>query len=735
MKKKKIVALATISAIGGLSAIALAQSGSFMGFTTGNLVVSRSVYTGTASTVMVGQKLPPVCPSTAACGTAAATDNGQYPNLTNTNSVWNNNKADGSFGVTSPIFLDQIKTDGTLVNTLAVPSNLLTTSFSSKSELALNLSVDGTAVTFMAYVAPPNALDVSNSNTPGVYDPTNPAGGSYYRAVAQVGANGAIQVTNTNSYSGNNGRAAILAGGQYYMSGNSNNGSGTPANVVSSTGVELATPGQASSTPPMMIGNFSITQVNDPSTGMPYAPDKLGKDNNYRGLTIFNNTLYVTKGSGGNGINTVYQVGTAGTLPVPGTAASAPITILPGFPTTLAKNTGAANPFGIFFANSTTLYVADEGDGTMANAASSMIAGLQKWVLSGGTWKRVYVLQNGLNLGQQYSINNYPTSLNPATDGLRNITGKVNSDGTVTIFGVTSTVSASGDQGADPNKLVAITDVSANTDPSMASGETFTTIRSANAGEVLRGVSFAPTSGLRGAAANVPTVLSAANYGATAIAPGSLATANGSGLATSVAGNTSLPLPTSFGGTSVSVVDSTGAATPAPLLYVSPTQLNFQVPGNVAAGAAQVVITARDGTKSTANVQIAAVAPGIFTLNNAGLVAATALSVATNGTRTAIPTFTMNSDGSIVAAPIPGVGTNSVYLSIYGTGLQAAGTAVTALVNGVSAVVQYAGPQGGFAGLDQVNILLPTALAGKGNVEIQLTAGGIAANPVQVTIQ
>jgi hypothetical protein len=63
------------------------------------------------------------------------------------------------------------------------------------------------------------------------------------------------------------------------------------------------------------VGTFSITQVNDPSTGMPYASDKLGKDNNFRGLTLFNNTLYTTKGSGSNGVNTVYQVGATGSLP------------------------------------------------------------------------------------------------------------------------------------------------------------------------------------------------------------------------------------------------------------------------------------------------------------------------------------------------------------------------------------------------------------------------------------
>ena len=178
----------TLSAITAalLGAAAIAQT--FPGFTTGNLVLSRSVYAGDATTVIKGQALPPVCPSTASCGTGVASDNGAYPSLSSTNNVWNNNKVDGSFGITSPIFLDQITPTGTLVNTLPVPSSLVTTSFSSKSELAVNLSTDGTAITFMAYVAPPNTIDVSNANTPRVYDPTNPSGGSYFRGVVQVGS-------------------------------------------------------------------------------------------------------------------------------------------------------------------------------------------------------------------------------------------------------------------------------------------------------------------------------------------------------------------------------------------------------------------------------------------------------------------------------------------------------------------------------------------------------------------
>src|SRR5215831_20816038 len=103
---------------------ALAQA-PFPGFLPGNLVVSRSVYTGTAATVTVGQKLPPTCPATATCPTGVATDNGSYPTAGSTNNVWANEAVDGSFGVTSPIFLDQITTAGTRINSLAVPTSMI----------------------------------------------------------------------------------------------------------------------------------------------------------------------------------------------------------------------------------------------------------------------------------------------------------------------------------------------------------------------------------------------------------------------------------------------------------------------------------------------------------------------------------------------------------------------------------------------------------------------------------
>ena len=513
-------------------------------FFPGNLVVSRSVYDNKADNVKVGALLPPNCANTVGpC--VAATNNGLYPY------VFNNALVDGSFGITSRVYLDQVTPFGFLLDSLEVPnslqphvgseSNQLVTSFSSKSEEALNLSTDGKLLTLIDYVAPVNAIEVSNSNTPGVVDPTNPVGVSYYRAAATVNSAGKFTFTETNAYSGNNGRAAILnntnGANFFYTSGNAGNGANPqPNGVILGAGAQIFDPSTAPEsfqTPgtPTPVASFSITELGDKA-------DKVGKDDNFRGLTIFNNVLYYTKGSGGNGVNTVYFVDTTGTachngVGLPAAGATLPVSplsyqaanlqtsglpnnmcILAGFPTALAKSTGPiAYPFGIWFADANTLYVADEGDGYTGgadfytHAAAQTTAGIQKWMFNSTTqtWNLAYTLQNGLALGVPYTVSRYPTGTNtatslpwsPATDGVRNLTG-IAVDGYAVLYAVTSTVSGSGDQGADPNRLVAIIDQLSATTAASVSTEQFYPIRKAEFAEVLRGVSFTPGTPTRG---------------------------------------------------------------------------------------------------------------------------------------------------------------------------------------------------------------------------------------------
>ncbi len=535
-----VVWFSTVFSVAAGSAADLSSGDPY--FLPGNLVISRSVYDNKASNVQIGEILPPNCAATqeGCAASSGATNNGLYP------FVWNNDLYDASFGITSKIYLDQITPFNWYINTLEVPnssdrritsaSNQLVTSFSSKSELALHLSTDGKYLTFMGYVAPVNTLDVSNSNTPGAADPTNPVGNSYYRAAALVNQNGKFQFTETNAYSGNNGRAAILnnqnGAAVFYTAGNAGNGGNPqPNDVILGAGAQIinrSTEPEMNQNPglPTPVASFSIAELGA-------SPDKIGKDDNFRSVAIFNNVLYFAKGSGGNGVNTVYFVDSTGTacskgVGVPSNNASLPSTgleydlstlqktglpnkmcILAGFPSTPNKTaTSLSYPFGIWFADSETLYVADEGDGyaggsdLYSHAAAQTTAGLQKWVHDSATntWNLAYTLQTGLNLGIPYSIWGYPkgdnpaTKLpwNPATDGLRNITGRLNSDGTVSIWAITSTISGNGDTGADPNKLVMIRDRLNNRDQTVAAEERFYPVREAGWGEVLRGVSFTP---------------------------------------------------------------------------------------------------------------------------------------------------------------------------------------------------------------------------------------------------
>ncbi len=512
-----------------------------------HLLLSRVIYDNNANTIVAGvTQLPPNC---VAPNCVTATASGSYP------TVWNNALVDASFGITSKIVLDQITRDGDFISSIEVPNSSqrgvgpnrdqMVGSFSSKSEVALNLSTDRRSVTFMGYLAPIDAVDVSNSNTPLVVDPTNPMPGQNYRVVAQLDQDGEFHFTKTNAYSGNNGRAAILndqhGANILYTTGNAGNGGNPqPNGIIIGAGAQIMPAAQSplsAQSPglPTPVGSFNITQLG-------LKADKIGKDTNFRGLTIFDNVIYVTKGSGGNGIDTVYFIDNSGFdsngkplacpngVGVPRPFVSLPASpinynaallqsegvvpynmcILSGFPTALAKSP-TAFPFGVWFANAKTLYVADEGDGTATfdavagkytHAAGQTTAGLQKWTFDDGsaTWKLAYVLQAGLDLGVPYTINGYPTGNNPATnapwspgtDGLRNLTGRVNHDGTVTIWAITSTVSGNGDQGADPNKLVAITDKLAAT--TLPAGESFRTLRTARFAEVLRGVSSTPGS-------------------------------------------------------------------------------------------------------------------------------------------------------------------------------------------------------------------------------------------------
>jgi hypothetical protein len=445
-------------------------------------------------------------------------------------------------GVQGNIFLDYYKPSpgapllGTLPLTAAAVKQgqpMITTSFSSKSEGSLHLSLDGRYLTYMAYNSAAGLEGVSSSETTNPKAQITGATGPFYdRAVALIKYDGTVTVTKEDfAYSGDNPRGVItLDGQQFYMAGNSDS---TTNNTTPITGPGLtigARLGMPGSTNSIQLGTYFATDRPDES-----AKNHI-KDNNWRGIGIFpdangNQNLYVSKGSGGNGDDGIFQV-LNGNFPnvtlaqvVTGTGAGVPaggtdntIVQLIGNQATNPNTNGSSllTQFGFFFANPTTLYVADEGNSTItltdANGQSETdlvtdpLAGLQKWVLVPGSspfWQLVYVLQDGLQINKPQNLRGYPVPT--FTTGLRNLTGHVNGDGTVTIYAVTAQYSTISIGEPDPTKLVAVTDVIDATklpvEDDQNDGrwgddhvtlEQFVTLQQSRSGEVFRGVAFAP---------------------------------------------------------------------------------------------------------------------------------------------------------------------------------------------------------------------------------------------------
>jgi len=226
----------------------------------------------------------------------------------------------------------------------------------------------------------------------------------------------------------------------------------------------------------------------------------------------------------------------------------------------------------------------------------------------------------------------------------------------------------------------------------------------------------------------------------TIVAPESLATLYAPIPAAASEQATATPWPPRLGGISLEVRDSAGAARLAPLLYVSQTQVNFQVPAGTAPGEATLTIA---GTP-VGGMQVDAVAPGLFMVSHPNVTpAATAVRVESDGSQTPIPVFRCFSptpgSSSCGPAPVPLSGEQPVYLSFYGTGFRGATEAnVTCSINGVRLPVVYAGPQG-TPGLDQINVRVwPELRAGSMPLFmgfVVLSIDGVVANSAWVQLR
>ena len=215
------------------------------------------------------------------------------------------------------------------------------------------------------------------------------------------------------------------------------------------------------------------------------------------------------------------------------------------------------------------------------------------------------------------------------------------------------------------------------------------------------------------ALAQTVRVVNAASYSTTSVAPGSIVTIFGAGLtnATAFAPDAAHP-PTLLAGATVTI-----GGVPALMFYASPTQINAVVSGATAAGTQVVVINSPTGiTNASAAIDVNA-APGLFSLTGTG-----------------------SNEGAIIDALTGRVGAFSVssrtgvtYLTLFLTGANLA-TPPLVTVGGVPANITFAGLSPCCAGLQQINVTLPTSVVGAGRIPVAVKAGGQLSNVVEIVV-
>ena len=385
----------------------------------------------------------------------------------------------GSYGdnQASPLVLDELTTAGAVVFSQTLPQtttvvngvteNAISAEYGSSSEGTLELSGDGHSLVIAGYGI--NAAAYNSNTTPygnaALAQTTSVPGGKYTavsRVIADINGNGVVDTSTAlfNVFNTNNPRSvATVNGASFYIAGQGVKGDATQ-------GVFLAQDGASSAT--------AINTADDART-----------------VELYNGQLYMSQDSkqpSSGGTSNVATVGTgeptsaSNETPLPGI--SQQTTLSNGNGNAINGSTGSVNlsPENFFFANATTLYVADGGIPKQGGAGDG---GLQKWSLEGGAWRLDYTLSAGLNL-QSNSIAD-PGQGGQGTTGLIGLTGAV-VGGSVQLYATNATV---GD--LNQTYLFGITDTLADTTAAQAAAETFATLFTAPADTNVRGIAFAPT--------------------------------------------------------------------------------------------------------------------------------------------------------------------------------------------------------------------------------------------------
>lgn len=231
------------------------------------------------------------------------------------------------------------------------------------------------------------------------------------------------------------------------------------------------------------------------------------------------------------------------------------------------------------------------------------------------------------------------------------------------------------------------------------------------------------------AAPDVKAVVNGASFRSGSVAPGTIISIFGTGLSQTTVAATSLPLPITLGGTTVTV-----ASQAIPLLFVSPTQINAQVPFLLPTGTAQLAVRDSSGTVSTLAISIASASPGIFTYTSDGKGAGAALHADYKPVRRAILEYALAGETIMLFCTGLGAVQGSVSAGFAAPTSPPVTTTVapTVLMDGQTAKVAFAGLAPGFAGLYQINVVVPTGVGG--DVVTTVKVGDATSNEVTINV-
>ena len=422
----------------------------------------------------------------------------------------------GGLDTAAPIVLQQFKlnsegTTATAAGTLTLPqtssgnNSAISGEYGSASEGILQQSVDGHYLTIMGYgvnAATFNSAATATYGTAALGQTTSLTAANQTgtpvttvaRVVALISTNGSVDTSTalTGVFNQNNPRSvATVDGSSFYISGQAS------SKTDPTKGVFYATRGASTAT---VIDNSTDTRVvsivNNGSGNSLYVSRDFNPPSG--GIQNLTNVSKLTNASGGmptssTGLVTTHITPAASPYSLGGNNGSINVTAA----TENGVNNGRLNKFVYlspeqsFFASPTVMYVADSGQpkNGNANAAALGEGGLQKWVLTNGTWTLAYDLVAGLNLVNNNNLNLAGnTTTTAGVTGLLGLTGKV-VDGKVELF-----ATSYGLNELSTSYLYEITDTLSYTTIGQANGngEAFTTLVTAAAGESIRGVSFAP---------------------------------------------------------------------------------------------------------------------------------------------------------------------------------------------------------------------------------------------------